>query len=308
MPVSIDDYARMAAERMRRRRVVPFLGAGVNLADRPLGGSWSPGVNLPSGGELAETLASQFPYPASESRSDLMRVTQYVESSLGEVAVYDELRDVFDSAYGPTTVHKVLARIPAALERKGVSCPHLLIVTTNYDDAQEQAFDELGVEYDVLWYMAQGDFRRQFMHLTPGASPVAIRNPGTSSISTDSRSVILKIHGGIYRQANTFDSFVVTEDDYIEYMSATNLINVVPAKLREIMVDAHFLFLGYRLGDWNLRVFLHSLWAKRDKTSTSWSVNKEHRDLDRLFWNKRSVEMIESPLADYMAALDGALE
>jgi hypothetical protein len=308
LTTTLDDYAQMAAERMRRRGVVPFLGAGVNLADRQSEASWRPGIDLPSGNELAESLATQFLYPPAEPRTDLMRVAQYVESRLGEVAIYDELRDVFASTYVPTLVHKVLARVPSALARKGIANPHLLIVTTNYDDAQEQAFDEVGAEYDVLWYMAHGEHRRQFMHLAPGESPVPIDEPGQSDLSVDRRSVILKIHGAVYRPSDRLDSFVVTEDDYIEYMSAQNLVNIVPVKLRETMVDANFLFLGYRLGDWNLRVFLHALWAKRDKTAKSWSVNMAHRDLDRLFWEKRSVDMIESPLSNYMTALRSALE
>jgi SIR2-like domain len=307
MSPDIDHYARFVAERMRWGRVVPFLGAGVNLADRPGGVSWRSGVDLPSGGELAETLAVKYGYPRSEPRGDLMRVSQFVESMVGETAIYDELRHVFTGTYEPTVVHKVLARVPSILEEKGVEHPNLLVVTTNYDDAQEKAFDEAGVEYDVLWYMARGDHRRQFIHQAPGQDPTAVNDPARSPLSLERRSVVLKIHGATYRADVEFDSYVVTEDHYIEYMSGTDLAAAVPVKLMDTMVEAHFLFLGYRLGDWNLRVFLHALWAARSKTATSWSVNREHRELDRLFWSKRSVEMVEAPLSDYMGSLEEAL-
>ena len=193
------------------------------------------------------------------------------------------------------------------LARKGVSHPYLLIVTTNYDDAQEKAFDETGQEYDVLWYLARGAASSQFIHQAPGAAPVAIDDPSMCPLAVDDRNVIIKIHGAAYRPSESLDSYVVTEDDYIEYMSTTDLTQAVPVKLLKTMLDSHFLFLGYRLGDWNLRVFLHSLWARRDRTANSWSVNRSHSDLDRLFWQKRSVEMVQAPLSDYMAFLDTAL-
>jgi SIR2-like domain len=305
MTTSLNEYARIVAERMRRRRVVPFLGAGVNLADRASGGIWQPGRDLPSGAELAKTFAGQFPYPAGEPTDDLMRVTQYVEASVGATAVYDELREVFAGTYQPTVVHRVLARIPRLLAERGVEHPYLLIVTTNYDDAQEQAFDDEGQEYDVLWYIARGEARNQFMHQGPGGTPSPIDDPSMCPLGVDDRNVIIKIHGAAYRPTDTLDSYVITEDDYIEYMSTTDLTQAVPVKLLKTMLDSHFLFLGYRLGDWNLRVFLHSLWGRRDRTANSWSVNRSHSDLDRLFWQKRSVEMVEASLSEYMAALNG---
>ena len=48
--------------------VVPLLGAGVNLCDRPPELKWSRGSEfLPNGQELAEHLASVFFYPGIES-------------------------------------------------------------------------------------------------------------------------------------------------------------------------------------------------------------------------------------------------
>jgi SIR2-like domain len=292
---------------MRRRRIVPFLGAGVNLAERRAGEPWEQGVNLPSGAELAEMLATRFPYPKGEPRDDLMRVAQYVESSVGETAIYDEFREVFAGAFEPTVVHRVLAKAPEILAEKGIENPYLLVVTTNYDDALERAFEEAGQAYDVVWYMARGDHHRRFIHQAPGSEPTSIDDPALSGLSVEERNMILKIHGAAYRPGEEHDSFVVTEDQYIDYMSTTDLASAVPVKLLETMLNAHFLFLGYRLADWNLRVFLHTLWARRDKTANSWSVDRAHRELDKVFWQRRSVEMVTAPLAEYVASLEGAL-
>ena len=60
---------------LRRGRLVPFLGAGTNLCDRPKETVWHYGdlECLPSACELAEHLASVSGYPDEEPRQ-LLRV------------------------------------------------------------------------------------------------------------------------------------------------------------------------------------------------------------------------------------------
>src|SRR4029079_7002552 len=55
-------------------RVVPLLGAGVNLASRPKDTAWQQGKYLPNGYELAKHLTELFPFPA-ESDMNLLRVS-----------------------------------------------------------------------------------------------------------------------------------------------------------------------------------------------------------------------------------------
>jgi hypothetical protein len=52
-------YARVAAA-FSDGQVVPLLGAGVNLCDRPVDADWQERKLLPSGGELAKHLAGVF--------------------------------------------------------------------------------------------------------------------------------------------------------------------------------------------------------------------------------------------------------
>jgi hypothetical protein len=61
-------HHKFVADALRRGRVVPFLGAGVNLCDRPPGVTWQPEDKtfLPSGAELALHLAGKFFYPGRE--------------------------------------------------------------------------------------------------------------------------------------------------------------------------------------------------------------------------------------------------
>ncbi len=58
------------------------------------------------------------------------------------------------------------------------------------------------------------------------------------------QTVLLKLHGAIDRQSAHGDSFVITEDHYIDYLAQTDIANLVPATLMAHMNEAHFLFLA----------------------------------------------------------------
>jgi hypothetical protein len=86
------------------------------------------------------------------------------------------------------------------------------------------------------------------------------------------RTVILKMHGAVDRTnpEATWDSYVITEDHYIEYLARTDLANLVPVTLAAKLRRSHFLFLGYSMRDWNLRVILHRIWGEQKLKYKSW--------------------------------------
>ena len=58
------------------------------------------------------------------------------------------------------------------------------------------------------------------MHLTPDGERVSIDDPATyRDFALEERSVILKIHGDVDREDPHRDTFVVTEDHYIDYLA-----------------------------------------------------------------------------------------
>jgi hypothetical protein len=129
------------------------------------------------------------------------------------------------------------------------------------------------------------------------------------------RTVILKLHGTVDRVADRnslppeiiADSFVITEDDYINYLSHTDISRLVPAQLKSKLMNSGFLFLGYGLRDWNLRVIMHRLWGDQEYRYASWAIQKKAEDLDRELWSKRNVRIIEMNLEDYIKDLDETL-
>lgn len=314
----LDSYSahfESVARSFAENRVVPFLGGSVNLVGRPSDKPWQFGQSefLPVGGELAEHLARAFDYPANEPR-DLVRVSQFVAVKSGIGPLYDELRKVFKVEYQPTPLHMFFAMLPRLLRERGFP-PELVIVTTNYDDALERAFRTLHEPFDLVTYIAEGDARGKFMHVSPDGKSRPIDKPNKYlGLVPEERTVILKIHGVVDRNNRARDSYVITEDHYIDYLSHKDIAQQLPAQLLEKMSWSHFLFLGYSLRDWNLRVILHRIWGEQKFKYKAWAVSdmnvlgEKPQPLEQEFWRLRDVDIIKMPLDDYIESLQERIE
>jgi SIR2-like domain len=291
-----------------RGRVIPLLGAGVNLCDRPRNVAWRYGEFLPSGAELACELARVFRYPAN--CEDLLRVSQYAAVKRGDGALYEELHRIFDADYRWTRLHNLLAKVPGKLRALGHDPPpYQLIVTTNYDDALERAFRSVGEPYDLVSYMADEDGR--FLHRPWQGSAVLVDDANSyTDVSTAERTVILKLHGAVDRenQADPRDSYVITEDDYFDYLTRTDISKLVPVHLAAKLSRSHFLMLGYSLGDWNVRVILHRIWTKQRLKYRTWSIQLNTEEIERDFWRERGVQIYDVPLDRYTNELAQRLD
>ena len=319
MPQPDDTHYDLILNVIRKGKLIPFLGAGVNLCDRPQGMSWAqqPDDYLPSGAELAQHLADDVSYRGDNKR-DLLRTSQYVAAALGSAHLYDSLRDVFNENRPPTSAHRFLARLPKVLHGKGYPVDYPLIVTTNYDDLMERAFEEIDQPYDVVSYMAEGDDRGKFLHwpaagtTAVGSSldePTVIDVPNQyGGLSLKERPVVFKIHGAIDRSVGgEWDSYVITEDHYIDYLARIDPASLIPATLLAKLRRNHFLFLGYSLSDWNLRVILHRIWGEQKLSWQSWAVQLDPDSLEQEFWDQRGVAILNLPLNEYVSALSERL-
>jgi SIR2-like protein len=304
-------HARVA-QLLATGEVIPFLGAGANLCDRPRGAAWEAGRYPPSGNELALALAERSLYPDPED-GDLLRVSQYVNATLGTGQLYRYLHAVFDADYPPTSLHRLLARVPALLRGRGR--PQLVVLTTNYDDLVERALADAGEPFDVVWYEAKpGPQQGRFLHRPPDGPVVEIELPNRyTGLELAERPVVLKLHGAIDRSDWKRDSYVVTEDSYIDYLAGRDVGEQIPVALRERMADSHFLFLGYSMRDWNLRVILNRIWGSQQLDLKSWAVQRmpekaSAREIEEALWRDRGdVDLLYAELKDYVERLGGAL-
>jgi hypothetical protein len=300
----LDAHFTMLIRAAIEGRLVPFLGTDVNLCGRPPDVSWVPGQYFPSTREVAAYLSHKLAekgYPPDEAHN-LVSVSEQAALRAGEGDLYDHLRQLYAAHYPPTLLHQTLAMWPGLLRQKGYAS-YPIIVTTNYDDSLERAFQAQNEAYDVLSYMARGSHRGRLIHATFEGDSRVIEKPNEYGLlPIDQRTIIVKIHGDVHPLDAERDSYVITEDDYISFMSRTDIANVAPATLVSRVRKNHFLFLGYNLRDWNRRVVLQRLWDDQKLLYRSWAVPMDPQALDEAFWRKRDVEMIHTvSLEDYMS-------
>lgn len=281
-----EDFVGDVAKELLAGRLVPVLGD--------------------DGSELAAHLASRFDVPGDAP--ELVRVSQYIAVMRGPGPLHDELHERFAVPAAPKAVHRFFASLPPILRELGA--PHQLIVTTSYDLSLEQAFVDAGEPFDVVVYIAAGRHRGKFCHVSSDGDARVIEEANTyaAELSLNRRTVILRLHGQVDpRPEREWESFVVTEDDYIDYLAREELTSVVPVSLVAKLRRSHFLFLGYVLRDWNLRVVLNRLWGDRSVSYRSWAVHEDPSPLEKAFWRQRDVALAEMPVEDYVEALAGSI-
>ncbi len=263
---------------MKKGLLMPFFGAGVNLTNRPPDTAFVPdGPYLPSAPELSEDLLREFeinlanacelPEPLAIGarckwkEQSLLRVSWYVSAIKGKASLYHYLQKVFGQDCPPTDVHEFFARFPKRLAEKGYQVPPQLIVTTNYDELLERAFDAAEEPYDVFSYVIDSDSELgKFSHTPHQGGAIVIDNP-TTYVPEIKHTIILKIHGTAHPVNWESSTFVITEDDYIDYAALVNF-DKIPSVLADKMLHRRFLYLGYSLSDWNFRVFLRGIKAR----------------------------------------------
>lgn len=321
-------------------RVVPFLGAGVNLCDRPEepenqkeqadsqdrepGGRAEPAeekkfrwtdeqsVYPPSGAELAEYLAKEFRYPVDppcpactkRPALDLARVSEFGGLDRGPGVLNEKLHALFVKQYPATSVHQALTSLPMpAPKAQRPDDRYPLFATTNYDDLMERAFPA-AQELDIVFYDPDDQPRGRFWHKPPGKNPLPIEQPNEYDYPfCTHRPAILKLHGTVDRATRDHEGFVITEDHYIEYLAEEALEKLLPSALLDKLRNNHLLFLGYSLKDWNFRVFLRRLKRSPRTRRNSWAIMLKPDETDEKFWAENRVEIRTLSLADYMNAL-----
>jgi len=294
----------------RQGKVVPFLGAGASLVGRPPDTSWDAADPkfLPNGRELSNFLAERTRFPAADprDRDDLAKVSSYYADVSGRQRLRERLRELLNRRYPPSALHALLATIPA---------PQVIVVT-NYDTLMEQALAEAGRPYDVVIYPAdRKDFANAVLWWRAGLTAPEVVPPNQLDIDLARTTVVYKMHGTIVPDTAEWDNFVITEEDYVEFLSRMTTNTAIPALFYHHFRDRSFLFLGYSLRDWNLRVVLKNLskyLASRGGTRgdrgggdsdmevrPSWAIQRGPAELERILWGNRGVHIYDVPLEEF---------
>jgi SIR2-like domain len=264
---------------------------------------WSPkSSRLPSARDLAVYLAtmSSFPGSGAQEFEDLARVASYSADISGRPQLRRHLRRALNRSVQFRELHGFLASVPA----------HLLCIVTNYDTLLEEAFRARGKKFDLLIYPAdRRDNLNSLLYVENGVGEPQYVEANSLDLDFEHRSVIYKMHGTIWPQDEALDNFVITEEDYIEFLSrmTSNASSAVPAQFYQFSRTRSFLFLGYSLRDWNLRVILKNLRRELisatgrmldDDPVPSWAIQRQPSALEQRLWGRRRVEIFDMDL-DY---------
>lgn len=304
---------------LKKGQIVAFLGAGASLSGRPKDAEWSEQESPfpPKGSELARLLAEEsgFPSQNESDRRDLAKVASYYEARSDRALLRQRLRQVFSKSYESGVVHRFLAELDAPL----------LIVTTNYDNLIEQALERAGKTYHLVVHATdKKEYAASVLWWKPGADDPEVVAPAKLALSLTDTTILYKMHGGVNRLAEKWDNFVITEEDYMEFLARMTGQAAIPARFIWEFQKRRFLFLGYALGDWNLRVILHSLGSAlpglvrhsgaelpadfiihsgQGGNRRSWSIQLQPSDLERWLWDRRRVEIFDMRIEEFVAKI-----
>jgi hypothetical protein len=346
--VLLKGHVRKIVEAILAGKVVPFLGADVNLCDRPKTADghnepWSPDSPYPPsnqelaayldlyGTELGTSYLQQLSCPFAEMREleqlpaecplrrggavlrlPVQNVSQnlFTNSKNGATTLYDALSSLFEKVYTPNSLHRFFAKLPNLLRSRSHTPVYPLIVTSCFDSTLERAFAEAGEEIDLVSFIREAKNER-FQHQSPDGKRTDITDPNKySNLDLNKRPVVLKLYGG-YESG----SFQITEDDYIDYLSHRDMAELIPSSLLRILRadNTTMWFLGYALSLWNQRVILRRLWQEKLETSEKpwWAIQAHPDPMDLQIWDRYSVQTLQRPplcLEDYIGNVEDRLQ
>lgn len=280
---------KLIKDRLCQGRVIPFLGAGASLVKREA----NTNNYLPTATELARVLADKTEFPAENDRPlDLATVAQYYSVFGGRAPLHETLHSIFNRDYPLTSLHTFLASIEIPL----------LIITTNYDDLMERALDAASRPYDLVIYQTEVKRGDKLLWRKHGETEPKEVISNRVDIDLEKVTVIYKMHGAVDRHAEDRDHYVITEDDYIDFLTRMMKKKAIPTIFAAPFQKRHFLFLGYGLRDWNLRVVLNQIErdSQRAGNIVSWAIQHKPSLLEQRFWQKRGVEVYDQLLDEFV--------
>ena len=260
-------------------KCLAFLGAGACTEYKDQNDETVPG--LPTGLKLAEVLASECEYTTNGKSHDLPNIAEYfIYTQNGD---REKLARIIqrEIAIGCPSrpIHTVLAQL----------YPIKVIITSNYDTLLETEINKFGRILTKNVYKRNGSQNAHFQ----------------GTIFFEERDIILhKMHGTIEEP----DSMVITQSDYIRYLSNLNDPDRgMPDYFWKIIIPQFtLLFLGYSLDDWNFRVIWEGVLSKHHALGIhkiSYALVKDSDHFKKSYWEARKIKILNLDLTEFAVKL-----
>jgi len=253
---------------VRQGRAVLFLGAGASL-----GAQTPDGREPPLGDELRDRIAEQF-LTGDYSSESLAWVSELAISATDLYEVQDFIANQFRELR-PADYHLL---IPTFRWRG--------IATTNYDRVVETAYSICsGRVQTIVPFLSNMDRVDE-----------KLRSP--SSVA------LLKLHGCITHTHDLRLPLILTIDQYATYRDErTRLFQM----LEEWGSENTIIFVGHKLQDVNLRGIILDLSQRIPSRPRYFLVRPNVNDVERDFWSKKNISVLDGTFDDLLRALDTAI-
>ena len=224
----------------------------------------------------------------------------------GSGPLWDELHALLETGAQPTPIHRFFASLPPLLRERGA--PHQLIVTTSYDLALEQALLEAGEEFDVVSYIASGRHRGRFCHLAPDGTARADRAPEHLRERALARAA--DGHPQAPRPLRSLARARVGE-----LRRHRGRLHRVPGPVGRVRAPcrsgsprscsaATSSSSATRWPTGTCASCCRRLWGEHPLSYRSWAVQPDAKPLEREFWRRLDVDVLEAPLEEYVELLE----
>jgi hypothetical protein len=232
----LDLSINLVTDKLLENKIIFFLGAGANLLHR------SPGDIF------YQWLTKKFDCPTLPGGR--AAVAAYIVSQHGSKELWRSAKE-FLANQTPSVVHNFLARLPGFLRATSHSdALPIWILTSNYDTFIEQALDEAGEPFYLLYYLGGTNPKCEglFALRDPNGSLQIIEQPDNMRWLKDPNAhVVVKVDGGVVYGGGLPESVVIAPGHFER--SAALMPSALPAFLRNALLERFLLFLGHGLAE-----------------------------------------------------------
>jgi Novel STAND NTPase 1/SIR2-like domain len=276
--------------------VITVIGNGVSLSERSE--PWKAGTGgVPTNQELTDWVASQvaFPRDADTAQPSFGEVASFCVMVAGPDVLDDLLRQAFQLRDAPTRMHRYLANVARHVP--------LVILTTTWDAMIERAFDEAGVQYNLLYNVYSPSEGVGLRRLSPGASVPELLN--SLKLERDENiPCVYKLFGSLSAERRGTDYLIATEEGQMALFAEIMAGRLPPPVIREKADTQHSLFLGVGLRGWTERQLFSLLRPPRYRRQTNaWAIIRGVSALEQNRWASLGVDVYDEDVGQFVGDL-----